>query len=83
MRQINEAGVQAGVDFTPIVPFILDSDVNMREVVGRASNAGARYVLPGAGMTLRSNQRIRFFTLLEKNLPGLVERYKKLYGTSK
>jgi len=34
----------------------------------------------GSGMTLRSNQRVRFLGLLRENWPNLVPKYKKLYG---
>lgn len=82
VEKLNENGVQAGVDFTPIIPYILDSKENMREVIERAAIAKARYILPGAGMTLRSNQKTRFLELLKKNFPELIEKYKELYGTS-
>jgi DNA repair photolyase len=82
VRKLNKAGVQAGVDFTPIIPYILDDDKNIEEVIKKAAEAGARYILPGAGMTLRSNQRVRFLALLEENWPELIEKYKGLYGTS-
>lgn len=82
VRKLNEAGVQAGVNFTPIIPFILDDDENIEEVIKRAAEAGARYVLPGAGMSLRSNQKVRFLALLGENWPELIERYKGLYGAS-
>ncbi|MDI6811353.1 MAG: radical SAM protein [archaeon] len=79
VKNINEAGVQAGVNFTPIVPYLLDNPGNIEEVIKRASKQ-AEYILIGAGMTLRSNQRIRFFELLKTNFPELVERYENLYG---
>jgi len=82
VKKLNEAGVQAGVNFTPIIPFILDDDENIENVVKKAAGAGAKYILHGAGMSLRSNQRIRFLELLEENWPQLIERYERLYRTS-
>jgi DNA repair photolyase len=82
VRKLNEAGVQAGVDFTPIIPYILDDDENIEEVIKRAAEAGAKYILPGAGMTLRSNQKVRFLGLLEENWPELIEKYERLYRAS-
>ena len=82
MKKLNEAGVQAGVDFTPIVPYILDDDENIEEVIKRAAEAGSKYILPGAGMTLRSNQKVRFLELLEENWPELIEKYGRLYLAS-
>jgi len=82
VKKLNEAGVQAGVDFTPIIPYILDDDENIEEVIKRAADAGAKYILPGAGMTLRSNQKVRFLELLEENWPELIEKYERLYLAS-
>lgn len=79
VKKLNEAGVQAGVNFTPIVPYLLDTPDNIEEVIKRASEH-AKYILIGAGMTLRSNQRIRFLDLLKTNFPEFVEKYENLYG---
>lgn len=79
IRKLNDAGIQAGVDFTPIVPYLLDNEENIEEVVKRASEH-AKYILIGAAMTLRSNQRTRFLELLRKNFPEHVEKYENLYG---
>jgi DNA repair photolyase len=78
IKKLNEAGIQAGVDFTPIVPYLLDDSNNIEEVIRKASKH-AKYILIGAAMTLRSNQRIRFLELLKKEFPELVEKYEKLY----
>jgi len=78
VKKLNEEGLQAGIVFTPIVPYILDDPNNIEEVIKRASGC-AKYVLIGAGMTLRSNQRTRFLGLLENSFPGLVEKYRSLY----
>lgn len=77
--KLNEEGIQAGVDFTSIVPYLLDRSDNIEEMIKRASEH-AKYILIGAAMTLRSNQRIRFLELLKTNFPELVEKYKNLYG---
>lgn len=81
VRSLNEAGVQAGVDFTPMVPYIVDDENNIEDVIKQASDNG-EYILIGASMTLRSNQRIRFMELLRKHWPHLIEKYKKLYGNA-
>lgn len=81
VRKLNEEGIRAGVNFIPIVPYILDSQENIEEVIKRASEH-AKYILIGSGMSLRSNQRIRFMELLEKDFPELVPKYEKLYGNN-
>lgn len=81
--KLTEAGIQAGVDFTPIIPYIADDDANIRDVLERSSRIGAKYILPGVGMTLRSNQKTRFLELLKENWPELIKRYEELYGSSR
>jgi len=78
IRKLNEAGIHAGINFIPIIPYLLDDSDNIEEVIKRASEH-AKYILIGT-MTLRSNQRIRFMELLKRNFPELVEKYEKLYG---
>jgi len=82
LKELVTSGIQAGVDFTPIVPYIADNDENVRDVIKRATESGAKYILPGVGMTLRSNQKSRFFEVLKENQPELIEKYEKLYGIS-
>ena len=79
VRKLNEEGIQAGVNFTPIVPYLLDDPNSIEEVIKKASNC-AKYVLIGSGMTLRSNQRQRFLELLRERFPELLQRYEDLYG---
>ena len=78
VKKLNDEDIQAGVDFTPIVPYLLDDPNNIEELIKRASEC-AKYILIGAGMTLRSNQRTRFLELLMNNFPELVEKYEDLY----
>jgi len=82
VRKLTEKGIRAGINFTPIIPYLCDSGRNIRDVVRRASECSARYILPGSGLTIRSNQKLRFLTLLQQNWPHLVERYDELYGGS-
>jgi len=82
VKKLREAGIMAGVDFTLISPYLLDDDNNIREVIRRASENKAEYLLPGAGMTLRSNQKIRWLELLKENWLELVKKYEKLYSES-
>jgi len=78
IAKLNKEGIQAGVNFIPIVPYLLDGRENIEEVIKRSSEH-AKYILIGSGMTLRSNQRIRFLELLSNNFPELVEKYEDLY----
>jgi DNA repair photolyase len=73
-------GIQAGVTMMPILPFIEDDEENIAAIVARAHDAGAAYVLPGFGMTMRDRQRAYFFDQLDRLFPRLRPRYAQLYG---
>ena len=82
VKKLREAGIMAGVDFAPIILYLLDDENNIREGIRKASESNSEYILPGAGMTLRSNQKTRWLEFLKENWPELVKRYEKLYGGS-
>lgn len=73
-----EEGIHGGVTFIPIIPYILDAQENIEDVIERAKEAKAEYVLHGS-MTMRSYQEERMYSLLKDKFPNLVEKYKELY----
>ncbi|WP_152395229.1 SPL family radical SAM protein [Paenibacillus guangzhouensis] len=80
LKELSAAGIYAGVLLMPILPFITDHASNIREIVRRAQEAGAKYIYPSFGMTLRENQREHYFRWLDKLYPGLKEQYIHTYG---
>lgn len=79
LKYFAKHGINTGVMFCPIIPFILDAEENIKEVIKRAKEAGADYVLCGAEMTLRDKQKERFFEILRIHFPELISNYKRLY----
>ena len=80
VARLAEAGLFAGVLLMPVLPFLEDNVENLRAVVEAAAEAGARFVYPAFGMTLRDQQREYYYQALEKGFPGLAERYRRQYG---
>ena len=80
MKQLTNAGLYVGTLLTPILPFITDSEENMREVIRLSAENGAKFVFTMGGVTLRENQRDYFFQELEHLFPGLKERYIANFG---
>ena len=82
VRKLSAAGLFTGVLLMPVLPFLEDTEENVLSVVERAADAGARFVYPAFGMTLRQNQREYYFNWLEEAFPGqgLRERYQRRYG---
>lgn len=83
VERLSAAGLFTGILMMPILPFLEDSPENIREIVDRAADAGARFVYAALGMTCRAGQREYFYRKLEEQFPGqsLVERYQKRYGS--
>jgi DNA repair photolyase len=80
LREIARAGIEARVALMPVLPFVEDSWDNVRDIVERAAECGARAVVASFGVTLRDRQRAYFYARLDERFPGLRERYAKLYG---
>lgn len=82
LKQLSDAGLFVGVLLMPVLPFVTDTEKNIRGIVRRAKECGARFVYPSFGVTLRRNQRQYYYEQLEQLFPGerLQERYQKQYG---
>lgn len=82
LKELSDAGIFTGVLFMPILPFIEDNEENVINMVKLASKNGARFIYPMFGVTLRSNQRTYFYQQLDKEFPGIKEKYMNQYGDS-
>lgn len=80
MRVLADHGILTGVTMMPILPFILDTEENVAAIVELAHAAGATYILPWFGMTLRDRQRAYYYAQLDRQWPGLKEKYEGRYG---
>ncbi len=80
IARLSEAGLPTCVLLMPVLPWITDSADNIRSIVRRAKEAGAKYIYPALGVTLRDRQRAYFYDALDREFPGLREKYVKRYG---
>jgi DNA repair photolyase len=80
LRTLSLRGVLAGITLMPVLPFIEDTEDNIRRIVTLAADNGAKYILPAFGMTLRDRQRAYYYTKLDQHFPGLRTRYEKAFG---
>ena len=75
MKQLADRGLFVGTLLTPILPFITDSEENIREVIRLSAENGAKFVFSMGGVTLRDNQKEYFFKKLDELFPGLKKKY--------
>ncbi len=73
-------GIYTGVTMMPILPFIEDNEENIRQIVRRAADAGASYILASFGVTLRDRQRAYYYDKLDKAFPEMKRRYIRQFG---
>lgn len=74
----------AGILLMPVLPFLEDEEEDILRLVAMAGQAGARFIYPAFGMTLRDTQKEWYLDRLEELFPGegLRSRYLKQYGNS-
>ena len=79
VRQLNLAGVDAGVICAPVLPEITDRPRDLEALVKAACAAGAKYVFANP-LFLKPCSAAIFLPFLEENFPALVERYRARYA---
>ena len=80
MKAIADAGIHTGITMMPILPFIEDTEKTITSLVEMAHEAGASYILPAFGMTLRTGSREYYYDKLDILFPDLKQKYIKQYG---
>lgn len=80
MEALASQGIYTGITLMPVLPFINDTPDNLRTLIQQAKDAGAAYILPYLGVTLRKGSRDYFYKMLEKDFPGLKARYQRAFG---
>lgn len=85
IKKLSDNGIYVGVLLMPILPFINDSEENIKNIIKKAYESNAKFVFSyGLGVTLRQNQRQYYFDQLNKLFPGnnLPQRYINTYKES-
>ena len=80
IKKLTDNGIFAGIMMNPVLPFITDSEKDIKELVRLAHESGAKFIHSYMGMTLRENQRDYYYEQLDKHFKGLKEKYIKYYG---
>jgi len=75
VRQLNLAGINAGVGCAPVLPEITDRPADLEALVKAASEAGAKYVWANP-LFLKPCSAAVFLPFLEEHFPALVASYR-------
>ena len=79
MKILSDRGIYTGVALMPVLPFINESIEDIEEIVEKAAEAGASYVLPLFGVTLRRGSRDYFYDRVERIFPKMAKRYQTYF----
>ena len=82
LKVLHQAGIPTVVWLCPILPFINDTEANIRGIVRGCSEAGVYGVICfGMGLTLREGSREYFYAQLDRLFPQMKEKYLRTFGT--
>ncbi|MBR8535252.1 radical SAM protein [Carboxylicivirga sediminis] len=80
IKTLSDAGIYCGITLMPVLPFITDSFENTEQLIVKARQAGAQYIIGGFGLTLRDGNREYYYQQLDRHFPGLKDQYMKQFG---
>lgn len=82
LKQLHDAGIPTIVWLSPILPFINDTEENIRGILSLCAEAKVHGIICfGMGLTLREGNREYFYEQLDRLFPGLKEKYIRTYGS--
>jgi DNA repair photolyase len=81
LKIFRDNGIPTVVWLCPILPFITDTEENLRGILNYCAEAKVYGILSfGMGVTLREGDREYFYEKLDVHFPGLKEKYHRKYG---
>jgi DNA repair photolyase len=79
MRELNQAGIEAGVICAPVLPGITDSPRDLETLVRATSEAGGKYIYANS-LFLKPCSAAIFMPFLQNGFPHLVQSYQQRFG---
>jgi len=81
LKTMRDNNIQTIVWLCPFLPFINDTEENLRGLLDYCAEADVYGILCwGIGLTLREGNREYFYSKLDEHFPGLSKDYRKKYG---
>ena len=83
LEQMQVRGIPTVVWLTPILPFLNDTEENIRAILKECVRVGVKGIICfDMGLTLREGDREYYYAALDRHFPGLKERYIRSYGNA-
>ena len=81
LKACRERNIPTVMWLCPILPYINDTDANLRGILNYCRDAGVRDIRNfGFGLTLREGNREYFYEKLDRHFPGMKEQYIRRFG---
>ena len=81
LKVFRDHGIPTIVWLCPILPFINDTEENIRRILNYCIEAKVKGILCfGMGLTLREGDREYYYAKLDEHFPGLKKDYQRIYG---
>ena len=83
LRILRDEDIPTVVWFSPVLPFINDTEENVRGILEMCFEAKVQGILSfGMGVTLREGDREYFYQALDRHFPGVKQQYIRTFGLS-
>lgn len=83
LKTMRDNGIQTVVWLSPMLPFINDTEENIRGLLDYCIEAGVYGIICfGIGVTLREGNREYFYQKLDEKFPGIKQKYQREYGNA-
>ena len=83
LEELQKRKIPTVVWLTPILPFLNDTEENIRSILEECARVGVRGVMCfDMGLTLREGNREYYYAALDRYFPGLKQKYIQTYGNA-
>ena len=83
LEEMRKRGIPTVVWMTPILPFINDTEENIRAILEACARVKVKGIICfDMGLTLREGDREYYYAALDRHFPGLKEKYIRTYGNA-
>ena len=83
LEEMRHRGIPTVVWLTPILPFINDTEDNIKAILADCIRVGVKGIICfDMGLTLREGDREYYYAALDKSFPGMKKRYIQRYANA-
>ena len=83
LEEMRHRGIPSVVWLTPILPFINDTEDNIKAILAECIRVGVKGIICfDMGLTLREGDREYYYAALDKSFPGMKKRYIQRYANA-